>query len=84
MNRTVVAVRHVVFEDLGVLAPLLTGRGYRVRYFDAGIELFDTATLVRSCIGEQASSCSTVVPTRNKRQVTMQVIQTSPKAHVKQ
>ena len=45
MNRTVLAVRHVVFEDLGVLAPLLTERGYRVRYFDAGIDLFDTATL---------------------------------------
>jgi GMP synthase (glutamine-hydrolysing) len=44
MNRTVLAVRHVVFEDLGILAPLLTERSYDVRYFDAGIDLFDTAT----------------------------------------
>ena len=45
MNRTVLAVRHVVFEDLGILAPLLTERSYEVSYFDAGIDLFDTATL---------------------------------------
>jgi GMP synthase (glutamine-hydrolysing) len=32
----VLAVRHVAFEDLGVLEPLLTARGFRVDYLDAG------------------------------------------------
>jgi GMP synthase (glutamine-hydrolysing) len=42
MSRTVVAVRHVLFEDLGILAPLLTERGYSIRYLDAGVDLVDT------------------------------------------
>lgn len=33
-----IAVRHVHFEDLGLLAPLLEERGYEVRYLDAGDE----------------------------------------------
>lgn len=45
MSGTVVAIRHVLFEDLGVLAPLLTERGYCIRYLDAGIDSVDTATL---------------------------------------
>ncbi|MDR2252798.1 MAG: glutamine amidotransferase [Bifidobacteriaceae bacterium] len=32
------AVRHVSFEDLGILEPLLAGRGYQVSYLDAGID----------------------------------------------
>ena len=32
---TVIAIRHVHFEDLGVLGPLLAGRGHRVDYLDA-------------------------------------------------
>jgi GMP synthase (glutamine-hydrolysing) len=48
MNRTVLAVRHVIFEDLGILAPLLTERGYRVCYLDVGIDMFDTATLSKA------------------------------------
>ena len=40
-----VPVRHVLFEDLGILAPLLTERGYCIRYLDAGIDPVDTATL---------------------------------------
>lgn len=35
--KEVVAVRHVGFEHLGTLAPLFSGRGYRVRYLDAGV-----------------------------------------------
>jgi len=34
--KEVVAIRHVAFEHLGTLAPLLTGRGFRIRYLDAG------------------------------------------------
>lgn len=36
--RTALAIRHVSFEDLGVLRPLLVERGYSVRYLDAGID----------------------------------------------
>lgn len=41
-TRTALAIRHVPFEDLGLLGPLLTERGYRVRYLDAGIDDLDT------------------------------------------
>src|ERR1700691_4222049 len=47
MTRSCVAVRHVAFEDLGLLGPLVSARGYEVRYHDAGIERFDADTLVR-------------------------------------
>lgn len=36
--RTCVAIRHVAFEDLGLLAPLLEAQGYQVRYLEAGID----------------------------------------------
>ena len=45
MSRKAVAVRHVLFEDLGILAPLLTERGYFIRYLDAGLDLVDAAIL---------------------------------------
>jgi GMP synthase (glutamine-hydrolysing) len=35
--KEVVAIRHVAFEHLGTLAPLLSGRGFRIRYLDAGV-----------------------------------------------
>lgn len=38
MTRTAIAIRHVPFEDLGILAPVLTERGYAIRYVDAGID----------------------------------------------
>jgi GMP synthase (glutamine-hydrolysing) len=46
MTRRCIAVRHVAFEDLGLLGPLLSTRGYDIRYHDAGIERFDAATLL--------------------------------------
>ena len=36
--KSAIAVRHVHFEDLGVLEPLLAERGYGVRYVDAATE----------------------------------------------
>jgi GMP synthase (glutamine-hydrolysing) len=37
-KKTCLAVRHVAFEDLGLLAPALTKRGYDLRYLEAGID----------------------------------------------
>src|SRR6202167_5232933 len=39
------AVRHVAFEDLGLLGPLVVSRDYEIRYHDAGIDPFDSKTL---------------------------------------
>lgn len=33
-----IAIRHVAFEDLGTLAPLLHARGYTVQYLEAGVD----------------------------------------------
>src|SRR4029077_8332016 len=46
MARACLAVRHVAFEDLGLLGPLVSARGYDVRYHDAGIDRFDGDTLI--------------------------------------
>jgi GMP synthase (glutamine-hydrolysing) len=44
MPRRCLAIRHVAFEDLGILAPVLAGYGYAVEYRDAGVdELGDAA-----------------------------------------
>src|SRR5271163_5105442 len=40
------AVRHVAFEDLGLLGPLVAARGYGVRYHDAGVQPIDAETLL--------------------------------------
>lgn len=45
MNRTALAVRHVAFEDLGIIEPLLIERGYTVRYLEAGVDAIDRATV---------------------------------------
>jgi GMP synthase (glutamine-hydrolysing) len=45
MTRTCLAVRHVAFEDLGLLGPLIAAGGYAVRYHDAGIEPLDAQAL---------------------------------------
>jgi GMP synthase (glutamine-hydrolysing) len=44
--RSCLAVRHVAFEDLGLLGPLVSARGYDIRYHDAGIERFDSDALL--------------------------------------
>jgi GMP synthase (glutamine-hydrolysing) len=46
MSKICLAVRHVAFEDLGLLGPLVATRGYGVRYHDAGVQPFDAATLL--------------------------------------
>ncbi|WNL46181.1 glutamine amidotransferase [Dyella sp. BiH032] len=43
MTRTALAIRHVAFEDLGLLAPLLAERGYDVRYAEAGVDAIGAA-----------------------------------------
>jgi GMP synthase (glutamine-hydrolysing) len=43
---TCLAVRHVAFEDIGLLAPLLAARGYDIRYHEAGVNGFDADTLL--------------------------------------
>jgi GMP synthase (glutamine-hydrolysing) len=44
-KKVCLAVRHVAFEDLGLLGPLVVSRDYEVRYHDAGIDPFDSNTL---------------------------------------
>jgi len=46
MSRTCAVVRHVAFEDLGLLAPALTKRGYEIRYLEAGIDRIAGDSLV--------------------------------------
>jgi GMP synthase (glutamine-hydrolysing) len=46
MTKICLAVRHVAFEDLGLLGPLVAARGYGVRYHDAGMQPFDAQTLL--------------------------------------
>src|SRR5579864_3923857 len=46
MPKICLAVRHVAFEDLGLLGPLVNARGYEVRYYDAGIDAFEADILV--------------------------------------
>ncbi|AWK85177.1 glutamine amidotransferase [Azospirillum thermophilum] len=38
MLKTAVAIRHVQFEDLGSFEEVLERRGYRVHYYDAGVD----------------------------------------------
>lgn len=42
--KTALALRHVPFEDLGLLAPLLQQRGYALRTHDAGVGPLDDST----------------------------------------
>ncbi len=36
--KTLVALRHLAFEDLGLLAPLLQDQGWRIHYYDLGVD----------------------------------------------
>jgi len=47
---TVLAIRHLAFEDLGLLAPLLTERGHTIRYLDAGIDPIGTDDLLDAAL----------------------------------
>jgi len=46
LTKTCLAVRHVVFEDLGLLGALAAAHGYDVAYHDAGIAPLDAAALL--------------------------------------
>ncbi len=39
--RTAAVIRHVAFEDLGILAPVLAARGIAARYWEAGVDDLD-------------------------------------------
>ena len=45
MSLSALAIRHVPFEDLGILAPVLAERSYRVQYLEAGVDAIDAAAL---------------------------------------
>ena len=46
MTKNAIAIRHLMFEDLGMIGPLLTERGYTTRYLDVGIDTIETDTVV--------------------------------------
>lgn len=44
--KTVLAVRHLAFEDLGLLEPLVVDRGHTVGYLDAGVDPIGAESLL--------------------------------------
>src|SRR5260370_37754379 len=45
VSQTALAIRHVAFEDVGTLTPVLTERGYSIRYLGAGRDPINTKVL---------------------------------------
>jgi GMP synthase (glutamine-hydrolysing) len=45
-TKSCLAVRHVAFEDLGLLGALLADRGYDIRHHEAGVDRFDAESLL--------------------------------------
>jgi GMP synthase (glutamine-hydrolysing) len=39
-------LRHVEFEDLGTLTPILTSRGFELRYLDVGVDELESASVL--------------------------------------
>jgi GMP synthase (glutamine-hydrolysing) len=46
MKPVALVIRHVAFEDLGILAPLLVQHGYELRYVEAGVDAFGADSLL--------------------------------------
>src|SRR4051794_13394364 len=38
MQKSLYAIRHIGFEDLGILYDIFTNIGYKIQYFDAGCD----------------------------------------------
>jgi GMP synthase (glutamine-hydrolysing) len=45
--KTAVALRHLAFEDLGLMEPWLRARGWRIHYYDVGVDALWTLDLDR-------------------------------------
>lgn len=45
MNRNVNVIRHLAFEDLGSFAEIFKQRGYGIRYYEAGVDDLNDASL---------------------------------------
>lgn len=48
MLKTAIALRHVHFEDLGTFLPVIEAAGYRVQYYDVGVDPLWTLDPVRT------------------------------------